>query len=126
LASSDAALLDFRYRSRELVAISPVGLLLPVPALLGAGEQQSILLAIEQRAVWLLVDDLDARRAASTNLEAAKVGTRLKGTLGVIVSACEHGHLSKEAAVGLVDSIRLRKDIWISNQLCNRAVQMLQ
>jgi predicted nucleic acid-binding protein len=108
------------------VAISPVGLLLPVPALLGAGEQQSILLAIEQRAVWLLVDDLDARRAASTNLEAAKVETRLKGTLGVIVSACEHGHLAKEAAVGLVDSIRLRKDIWISNQLCDRAVQILQ
>jgi predicted nucleic acid-binding protein len=125
LGAPDAALLEARYRSGELNVISPANASLPRSALLGRGEEQSILLAIEQQAAWLLVDDLSARRAAQANLEAAGVRTGLKGTLGIILSACQHGHLSKEEAVGLVGAVRRRQDIWISNQLCDRTLDLL-
>jgi predicted nucleic acid-binding protein len=125
VGAPDAALLDLRYRSRELAVISPMVQSLPVPELLGPGEQQSIQLAIEHRANWLLIDDLDARRAAHANLAAARVETGLKGTLGVILSAHEHGHLSKEKAFELLALIRQRQDIWISDQLCERATAIL-
>ncbi len=110
---------------RELQVVSPADATLPVPASLGSGEEQSILLAIELQAVWLLVDDLDARRAALANLEAAGAETRLKGTLGVILSAREDGHLSTEEAVGLVRFLHERPDIWISASLCDRALDLL-
>jgi len=126
LGAPDAALLAARYRSRELVVVSPASASLPRPALLGRGEEQSILLAIERQAALILVDDLGARRAAHSNLEAAGVRTGLKGTLGIILAACQVGHLSKEEAVGLVGAIRQRQDIWISTQLCNRTVDLLQ
>lgn len=125
LGAPDAALLEARYRSQELQVVSPAGATLPVAASLGAGEEQSILLAMEQQAAWLLVDDLDARRAALANLKAAGADTRLKGTLGVIVSAQEHRHLSTGEAVGLVRSLRERPDIWISASLCDRALDLL-
>jgi uncharacterized protein len=126
LGAPDAALLDARYRSGELDVVSPAKASLPRAALIGRGEEQSILLAIERQAAWLFVDDLSARRAAQANLEAAGVGTGLKGTLGIILSARQHSHLRKEEAVGLVETIRRRQDIWISNQLCDRTLDLLQ
>lgn len=126
LGAPDAALLESRYRSQDLQTVSPAGATLPVPASLGAGEEQSILLAIEQQAAWLLVDDLDARQAALANLKAAGADTQLKGTLGVIVSAQEHGHLSMGQAFRLVRSLRERPDIWISASLCDRALDLMK
>ncbi|HEV8580089.1 MAG TPA: hypothetical protein VGX68_13535 [Thermoanaerobaculia bacterium] len=67
LGAPDAALLDARYRSGDLSIVSPASASLPKPALLGRGEEQSILLAIEKEAMWLLVDDLSARRAAQAS-----------------------------------------------------------
>jgi predicted nucleic acid-binding protein len=125
LGAPDAALLMSRYQTGDLKVLSPAAASLPVPASLGAGEEQSILLAIEQKAVWLLMDDLDARRAALVNLSAAGSNTKLKGTLGVILAAHEHGHLTEEQATELVESIRLRPDIWISSDLCDRVLKLL-
>lgn len=126
LGAPDVSLLESHYRSKELQVLSPAGTSLSVPAPLGPGEEQSILLAIERRAAWLLIDDLDARRAALTNLAAAGAETRLKGTLGVILSAHEHGHLSTGEAVGFIESLRQRLDIWISADLCDRALELLE
>lgn len=126
LGAPDATLLDARYRSGELSRVSSANASLPRPERLGRGEEQSILLAIERRATWLLVDDLSARRAAQANLEAAGVGTGLKGTLGIILSVSQSGHLLKKEAVGLVETIRQRQDIWISDQLCDRTLDLLR
>jgi predicted nucleic acid-binding protein len=126
LGAPDAVFLESRYRSQELQVISPAGATLPAPTRLGLGEEQSILLAIEQNAAWLLIDDLDARRAALANLAVAGAETGLKGTLGVILSAREHGYLSMEEAAGLVQSLRERPDIWISDGLCDRALDLLK
>jgi hypothetical protein len=69
---------------------------LPIPALLGPGEEESIRLAIELRADCLLVDDLDARRAAEKYFAMAGVSTAIQGTLGVIVSAYRAGSIPRE------------------------------
>lgn len=126
LGAPDAALLFSHYEAGELKILSPTASSLAVQAFLGAGEEQSILLAIEQKAVWLLMDDLEARRAALANLVAAGLETQLKGTLGVVLAAHEQGHLSKQEAVGLVESIRHRPDIWISADLCDRVLRRLE
>jgi len=126
LGAPDAVLLEARYRSRELQVLSPAGTTLPAPTRLGPGEEQSILLAIEQKAAWLLIDDLDARRAAQANLVAAGAETGLKGTLGVILAAHTLGHLSMQEATGLVEALRERPDIWISAGLCDRALDLLK
>jgi predicted nucleic acid-binding protein len=126
LGAPDAALLESHYRTQELLVIAPEGASLPIPALLGSGEEQSIVLAIEQQAVWLLMDDLDARHAASANLGAAGVETRVKGTLGVLLTAREEGHLSNQEAMELIKTVRQRRDIWISDGLCDHALELLQ
>src|SRR5262245_57154563 len=102
LGAPDALLLQGHYQSGALKVQQPAASSLPLPSPLGSGEEESILLAIEQRAVWLLVDDLDARGAAAVNFEAAGVETRVKGTLGIILSACQVGSLSREEAVVIV------------------------
>lgn len=126
LGAPDAALLLSHYQAGDLKVLPPAASSLSIPALLGPGEEQSILLAIEQRAVWLLMDDLDARRSALANLAAAGSDTRLKGTLGVILAAHEQGHLSREQAIGLLEAIRHRPDIWISDGLCDQVLGLIR
>lgn len=125
LGAPDAALLQDRYRSGELEIVAPAEARFSAPVHLGPGEEQSILLAAEVEATWLLMDDLEARRTAAAFLAAAGVKTRLKGTLGVILSAREHGLLAKEEAVHLVESLQQRPDIWISADLCTRVLALL-
>lgn len=126
LAAPDAVLLQGRYESGELAVVSPRASPPPAPALLGPGEEESIRLAIEKNATWLLIDDLDARRAALSSLAAAGSKAQIKGTLGVILAAREGGALTKEEAIQLVEAIRNRPDIWISSNLCDRALDLLE
>lgn len=125
LAAPDAVLLQGRYESGELAVVSPRDALPPAPTLLGPGEEESIRLAIEKEAAWLLIDDLDARRAALTSLAAAGSKAQIKGTLGVILAAREGGALTQEEAIQLVEALRNRPDIWISSSLCDRALDLL-
>ena len=125
LGAPDALLLQEEFHSARLTVRRPASSSLPRPDPLGRGEEESILLAIELRAPWLLVDDLDARRAAVSNFEAVGVATRVKGTLGVIVSACQAGILSREAARGMIVTLSEQPDIWISSRLCDRAMAEL-
>lgn len=126
LGAPDASLLESYYRSERIEVRSPGLPLSQEKGLLGAGEEQSIRLAIEERADWLLVDDSDARRAASTSLKTAGLDTRVTGTLGVIVAACQKRKISRQSALRLVDSLSARPDIWISVDLCRRVRETLR
>jgi predicted nucleic acid-binding protein len=125
LAAPDAALLQDRYKSGELAVVSPRDAPPPAPARLGPGEEESILLAIEMEAIWLLIDDLDARRAALHSFSAAQSKAQIKGTLGVILAARQAGSLTEEEAIQLVEALRNRPDIWISASLCDHALALL-
>jgi len=126
LGAPDAVLLQACYRSGELEVVSPRQAALRGPMSLGPGEEQSILLAIEVQATWLLIDDLDARRAALASLSAAGAKAQVKGTLGVILSAWEEGHVEKQEAIGSVEALRQRQDIWIGADLCQRVLDRLE
>lgn len=92
---------------------------------LGAGEQESIRLAIERSAGLLLLDDWEARQIALTELSAAGSPTKIRGTLGVIVAAYASGVVTRATASELIERIRQRPDIWISDRLCERALAAL-
>jgi uncharacterized protein len=126
LGAPDALLLQEHYQSGSLTVRKPAGTSLPRPALLGCGEEESILLAIELKASWLLVDDLDARRAALANFEAAGVHVQVKGTLGVVIAAVRSGNLSRTDARAIVGALNQRPDVWISTGLCERAISEIE
>ncbi len=124
LGMLDAALLEALYRDGVLEIVVPASLSLPVSCRLGWGEEESIRLAIEQKADWLLIDDLDARQAANSNFQAAGSTTQVKGTLGVLVSAHQEGHLSQSEAIDYVNALSQRQDVWISADLCRRVIEI--
>ncbi len=122
----DALALLARWQAGDLeTAASPDGPL-PVVARLGRGEISAILLAIQRRAEWVLIDDLAARQTAERSFRAAQVTTGVKGTLGVIVSAFRAGHLSAPEGIDLVGAIGGRPDIWIHEQLRARVIESLR
>jgi predicted nucleic acid-binding protein len=126
LGAEDAPRLEAEYERGMFEVRAPSLSSLPVPALLGLGEEESILLAIELRADWLLVDDLEARRAAQNNFVAAGVSTAIQGTLGIIVSAYRKEHIFRAQAIEMVETIKNRPDIWVSAELCERVINSLQ
>jgi predicted nucleic acid-binding protein len=126
LGADDAVKLQQAYAAGRIEARAPNLGELPIAANLGAGELDSIRLAIELTADWLLVDDLEARRAAQQNFGAAGVSTAIQGTLGVVSASCGAGHISREKAVDLVQAIKGRPDIWTSAELCDRVIESLK
>jgi len=119
LGADDAPAVDFlvqqgHIRVVEVVMPSP----LPAWALsLDAGEIEVIVLGQQQAADWVLIDNEHARKAAR------QVGLPLKGTIGLLLEAWRQGHLSLQAFELLIQEMKNRPDLWISAQLCNRALE---
>src|SRR6185295_13562318 len=59
------------------------------------GEREGILLALQEQADWLLVDDLRARAVAEAIFASQGVKTRVRGTLGLLVEAFRQGVLTR-------------------------------
>ena len=110
----DAEALRLHAAAGKLVLMAPRLAALDRWQRLGAGERESIRLAIEHRADWLLLDDAEARQMAADELQLEGLSTQLRGTLGVIVTAHREGWLGQAQAIEMVERIRLRPDIWIS------------
>lgn len=122
----DAAMLAEHETTGGLRVVAPAGTVPEPPPFLGLGERQAIRLALEREADWLLVDDADARRFAVEAFHSSAVGTRIKGSLGVIVSARLAGYLALTEARQLVETMEQRPDIWVSRELCRRVAAMLR
>ncbi len=99
---------------------------MPYPDLLHAGEAESVRLAIELEAKWLLMDDWRARRVAKRNLVAANIPTGIKGTLGVIVTAAHGKVIAPNQAIDFVEALKGRPDVWLAPNLCEAVVEILQ
>jgi predicted nucleic acid-binding protein len=126
LGAVDAEVIASAWESGWLQVKSPPATTLPVPGLLGAGEMSSIALALAYGADWLLIDDADARRLAEANIAAAGIATRVKGTLGVLVSAHQVGLIDTNQAVAAIEALKGRPDIWISGALCDQVIALLR
>jgi uncharacterized protein len=120
LGAADASLLNNEYQQGAFEVRAPTLAVLRIQALIGPGEEESIRLAIELKADWLLLDDFEA------NIASAEVSTKIQGTLGVLISAFRAGHLSREKAIEIIEAIKGRPDIWISADLCDRVIESLR
>ena len=81
------------------------------------GEISTILLALHLQADWILIDDLQARRAART------AGLRPKGSIGILLQGLRAGYLSLAEFELLIHMIQHRRDLWIHPHLCELALQ---
>lgn len=99
---------------------------LALPKKIHPAEHESIQLALQLKADVLLLDDWDARQVAETNFKALKADSVVKGTLGVIVTACQERIIAPEQAIGLLEDIKLRRDIWISAKLCDQVIRTIR
>lgn len=125
LGAPDASALDLHYKNKALEVIALKEPVLSLATRLGWGEEESIRLAIEARADWLLIDDLDARRAAPASFQSAGTETQIKGTLGIVVSAHQDAGLPRDQAISLVQALGKRPDIWVSAALCRHVIEIL-
>src|SRR5438093_2289670 len=82
-----------------------------------AGEIEVIVLGQQQAADWVLIDNEHARKAAR------QVGLPLKGTVGLLLEGWRQGHLSLQAFELLLQEMKNRPDLWISEQLCNHVLR---
>ena len=119
LGADDAPAVDFLVQ-QSYIQIVEVVLPAPLPVWaqsLDAGEIEVILLGQQQAAAWVLIDNEHARKAAR------EVGLPLKGTVGLLLEAWRQGHLALQAFELLIQEIKRRPDLWISAQLCDRALE---
>ena len=80
---------------------------------------------MESKAEWLLIDDQQARQVAERLFREQSRLTKVKGTLGVIVTAFSDGIVTLAEAVTLIGRIENRPDIWIHSSLCQSVVKTL-
>lgn len=129
LGAPDAPLIQHFYE-QGILEIKPLEAQPPPlpsqPKKIHPAEYESIQLAFQLKADLLLLDDWDARQVAEANFETLKAKTVIKGTLGLIVTACQEQIITPTQAIELLEAIKLRRDIWISAKLCNQVIRALQ
>jgi predicted nucleic acid-binding protein len=119
LGADDAQAVDFLVQQGDIRMVEVV-VPSPLPAWahpLDAGEIEVIVLGQQHTADWVLIDNEHARRAAH------QVGLPLKGTVGLLLEAWRQGHLLMQAFELLIQAIKTRPDLWISHELCDRALE---
>jgi predicted nucleic acid-binding protein len=99
------------------MAVSSTALDPSLPVELGRGEREAISLAVEIHAHAILMDE-------RTGCELARArGLRVRGTLGMIDDADEHGHLSAAAAIQLLRYSGFRADDSLFTEVLRRAAE---
>jgi predicted nucleic acid-binding protein len=117
--ADDAPAVDFLVQQGHIRVVEVV---LPTTLLtwaqsLDSGEIEVIVLGQQQAADWVLVDNAHAGNAAR------QVELPLKGTVGLLLEAWRQGHFSLQAFELLIQEVKTRPDLWISAQLCDRALE---
>jgi len=81
------------------------------------GEVEVIELARKKKCDWVLIDNEHARKAARLQ------GLPIKGTIGILVEGFRKNFLNLEEFQLLIEEIKARPDLWISDHLCDYALQ---
>lgn len=93
-----------------------------LPEEIDRGERDGILLALQEHAEWLLVDDLRARNLAEEVFEDQGASTRVRGTLGLLVEAFRQGVLTKAETIEKLRALESHPEIWLHKRLIDWAV----
>ena len=104
--------------SIRVLAVDPVQVAFERP--INLGEVGAIRLALQEKAALVLIDDRDAR------IEAARLGLRVKGTVGVIIAAIAQNLISASEAIRLLETIRQRSDIWVGAKVVQAAIDEIR
>jgi len=118
LGAPEARVVDFLVHQGSIQVVD-VNLPAPLPdwaVPIDAGEVEVIVLGQQCVAGWVLIDNAHARRAAH------QAELRPKGTVGVLLAAFRQGHLSLREFELLIENIKERPELWISECLCNLAL----
>ena len=118
LGAIEAQSINYLINQGSIIVVKPV---IPdqLPAWaqpLDAGEIEVILLAQQQQADWVLIDNQHARRAAR-NIELP-----LKGTIGILLDGFRQQFLSLSELKFLLYRVKSQADFWISDSLCDQAL----
>ncbi len=84
------------------------------------GEIATLQLALSEKADIVLIDEELARE------EAKELGLKVKGTIGVLLEAFKSKYLSREIFCMLINEIRSRPDIWISDKICQEILKKFE
>lgn len=126
-SATDASLIKGSFDQKILVAaVVQHPSKLREPLKIHEGERESIQLAIQLRASEFLVDDSRARQVAAQNFSVHKLPTVIRGTLGIIYTSFQNGLLTQDQTVQLIESIKVRRDIWISAKLCDKVLRLIR
>lgn len=118
LGAPDARAVDFLVQQGY---IRVVDITLPSPPPIwvqpiDVGELAVIVLAQQQSADRVLIDNAHARKAAR------QAGLSLKGTVGLLLEAFQQGYLLLQEFELLIQNIKAQPDLWISERLCDQAL----
>jgi predicted nucleic acid-binding protein len=103
---------EFRRQHLRMIEMAEADLSSAIAALpLDRGEKHAIQLAMNEKADWVLLDDMQAR------IEAKRLGLPVKGTLGVFVDAARQSVLNISEIDVIFEALLKREDIWISEGL---------
>jgi hypothetical protein len=78
--------------------------------LLHAAESEALALALQLNAHWYLTDDTAAREFAKS------LGVEVHGSLGVVLWAATHGHLSPEKSAARLEAL-FSSSLWVSSSV---------
>ncbi len=116
----DAVAIEMEFHRQHLQIIetdlTPAITALP----LDRGEKHAIQLAMNEKADWVLLDDMQART------EAKRLGLQVKGTLGVFVDTVRQNILNMSEIDVVFDAMLKRDDIWIAEGLIRHVWNDLQ
>ena len=121
--ASDAMTVSLFWRRRKwpIIDVPPALLASDKPSvILDAGERAVLSLAQTMSSPLVLLDDEVARS------EARRLGLQLRGTLGILVKACQEKILTLVQTELLIHEISIRRDIWISSKLCEQVLSELR
>lgn len=90
------------------------------------GELETIKMALQIHADYILLDDLDAREVAEINIKEQSASTTVKGTLGILAELYQKNLISKAQFEEYLEAIKNRRDIWISSNLCHKLMEALE
>jgi predicted nucleic acid-binding protein len=118
LGAPDAGSVDFLVRKGHIL-VKDVPVPTPIPEWAKAidmGEVQVLLLALNESADWVLIDNAHARKAARL------MSVPVKGTIGLLLESLRKDLLSLREFELLIYTIKASPNLWISESLCDKAL----
>ncbi|HXU45825.1 MAG TPA: hypothetical protein VN783_09875 [Thermoanaerobaculia bacterium] len=125
LGLADAESISSYHAGGQLLVVPVQPTRLELPEEVDPGEREGILLALQEQADWLLVDDLRARAVAEAIFASQGVKTRVRGTLGLLVEAFRQGVLTRSETIERLRALEAHPDIWLHESLIRWAIDAI-